>query len=145
MSQTPRPVKRTDGMTGVAPARRPRATPYPYPFLETPSKRAFQFAIAPRQIASKVKEGRRGFSVLDESDEEEDDEEVEPSREMKLNVGIKQEKEKNGFVGKKRKSLVGHSPESKPVSWSVLSVLSLYIRPHDSREEHRKPHLPLEH
>lgn len=136
MSQTPRPMKRTDGMTGATPARRPRATPYPYPFLETPSKRAFRSAIAPRP---EVTAGRRVFSVLDDSDEEEKEEEVE------FDVEIKQEKEEKGLVGKKGKSLVGNSPESKSVSWSVLSVLSLYIRPHESREEHRKPRLPSEH
>ena len=135
MSQTPRPMKRTDGMTGATPARRPRATPHPYPFLETPSKRAFQSAIAPRPD---VTAARRRFSVLDESDEEEKEEEVE------LNVEITQEEEEKGIRGKKGKSLVGHSPESKRVSWSVPSVLSLYIRPHESLEEHQELRPPSE-
>ena len=129
-------MKRTDGMTGATPARRPRATPYQYPFLETPSKRAFQSAIAPRP---EVTAGRRVFSVLDDSDEEEKEEEVE------LDVKIKQEKEKNGLVGKKGKSLVGHSPDPKSVSCSVPSAISLYISPSGPLEEHRKPRLPLEH
>lgn len=79
------------------------------------------------------------FSVLDDSDEEEKEEEVE------LDVKIKQEKEKNGLVGKKGKSLVGHSPDPKSVSCSVPSVISLYISPSGPLEEHRKPRLPLEH
>ena len=135
-------MKRTDGMTGATPARRPRATPYPYPypypypFLETPSKRAFQSAIAPRP---QVTAARRRFSVLDDSDEEEKEEEVE------LGVEIKQEEEEKGIRGKKRKSLVGHSPDPKYVSCSVPSVISLYISPSGPLEEHQKPRLPSEH